>query len=108
MRGKPFGAQRITGVVQFDDDVGEILLDKVRQHEAVVQLGAPAGEARRQIRLSPEAGDERAHEQLLDQAHARVRRHLKGAHLQQPEAAGRAVGRIELVDAELGAVRVAC
>jgi hypothetical protein len=37
----------------------------------------------------------------------RVRRHFKGAEFQQAEAAAGAVGRIELVDAELGAMGVA-
>ncbi len=36
-----------------------------------------------------------------------MRRHLEGAHLEQAEAPGRTVGRVELVDAELGAVRIA-
>ena len=87
--------------------VVEVLPDEVRQHEAVVQLGAPARQARRPVRLAPEARDQRAQQQLLREAHARVRRHLEGAHLEQAEAAGRAVGRVQLVDAELGAVRVA-
>ena len=72
-----------------------------------MQLGAPALEPRRAVGLLPEARDQRAQQQLLRERHARVRRHLEGAHLEQAEAAGRAVGRIELVDAELGAVRVA-
>ncbi len=55
----------------------------------------------------PEAGDQRPHQQLLRQAHPRVRRHLEAAELHQPQPAGGRVGRIELVDAELGAVRVA-
>jgi hypothetical protein len=37
-----------------------------------------------------------------------VRRHLEGAQLQEPAPAGSGIGRKELVDAELGAVRVAC
>ena len=36
-----------------------------------------------------------------------VRRHLEAAELDEPQPAGRAVGRIELVDADLGAVGVA-
>jgi len=36
-----------------------------------------------------------------------MRRHLERAQLEQAEAAGRGFGRVELVDAELGAVRVA-
>ena len=43
----------------------------------------------RAVGLLPEARDQRAHQQLLRQAHARVRRHLEGAHLEQAEAAGR-------------------
>ena len=107
VRREPGELERIAGVVELADDVLEVLPDEVRQHEAVVQLGAPARQPRRLVRRRPEARDQRAHQQLLDQAHARVRRHLEGAHLEQAEAAGRAVGRIELVDAELGAVGVA-
>jgi hypothetical protein len=36
-----------------------------------------------------------------------VRRHFEGPHLEQAEAAGGPVGRVQLVDAELRAVRVA-
>ena len=36
-----------------------------------------------------------------------MRRHLESAQLEQPEPAAAAVGAVELVDAELGAVRVA-
>ena len=59
------------------------------------------------IGLAPEARDQRTQHELLREAHALVRRHLEGAHLEQPEAAGVAVGREHLVDAELGAMRVA-
>ena len=51
-------------------------------------------------RVFPEAGDERADEQLLGEAHARVGRHLEAAELDEAEPAGRAIGRIELVDAD--------
>ena len=59
------------------------------------------------IGLLPEPGDQRAQQQLLREAHPRVRRHLEGAELDQAEPAGRAVGRVQLVDADLGAMRVA-
>ena len=49
----------------------------------------------------------RADQQLLGEAHARVRRHLEAAELDQAEPAGRAVGRIELVDADFRAMGVA-
>jgi len=43
----------------------------------------------------------------LRQRHARVRRHFEGPQLQQSETARRALRRVKLVDAELGAVCVA-
>ena len=107
MRREPAELERIAGIVELRDHVLEVLPDEVRQHEAVVQLGAPARQPRRPVRRGPEARDQRAHQQLLHQAHPRMRRHLEGAHLEQAESAGRPVGRVELVDAELGAVGVA-
>ena len=50
---------------------------------------------------------ERAQQQLLGEAHARVGRHFERAEFDQPEPPGRAVGRIELVDADFGAMRIA-
>ena len=38
--------------------------------------------------MLPKAGHERPDEQLLDEAHPRVRRHLKAPEFQQPEPAG--------------------
>ncbi|MNQ83452.1 hypothetical protein D3C85_985300 [compost metagenome] len=77
MRGEPFGPHRITGGVEVDDDIGEVLLDKVRQQEAIVQLRAPARQFRRCIGLAPEPRDQRPQQQLLRQAHARMGRHLE-------------------------------
>ena len=78
----------------------------MRQHEAVVQDGAPAGERAGDGRV-PEPGDQGADHQLLRERHARVGRHLEAAELDEAEAAGGAVGGVELVDADLGAVGVA-
>ncbi len=55
----------------------------------------------------PEMRDERAHQQLLRQTHARVRRHLERAQLHQSEPRARGVRRIELVDAKFSAMRIA-
>ena len=55
----------------------------------------------------PEPGDQRADQQLLGERHARVGGHLEAAELDEAEAAGGAVGGVELVDADLGAVGVA-
>ena len=107
VRREPLRLDRKAGGLHFVHDVAKILLDVERQHEAVVQLGAPARQPRRDIGLFPEAGDHRPQQQLLGQRHAGVRRHFEGAQLEQAEPAGRAVRRVELVDAELGAVGVA-
>jgi hypothetical protein len=50
---------------------------------------------------------QRAHQQLLRETHLRMRRHLECAQLHQAEPRTGCVGRVELVDAELGAMRVA-
>ena len=92
MRREPFGTQRVAGRVQLDDHVGKVLLDKVRQQEAVMQLSAPARQLRRRIGLAPEPRDQRPQQQLLGQAHARMGRHFKGAQFQQAQAARGAVG----------------
>jgi len=43
----------------------------------------------------------------LREAHARVRRHFKGTHLDEAEPAMARIGRVEFINAELGAMRVA-
>jgi len=48
-----------------------------------------------------------AHEQRLHECELRMRRHLESAQFEQPEPTAAAVGAVELVDAELGTVRVA-
>ena len=44
MRREPFRLERIARIAQFVEHIVEILLDEIRQHEAIVQLGAPARE----------------------------------------------------------------
>ncbi len=105
-RLEPLQLEGIAGPLQVGDHLLHVLADKMRQQEAVVQLGPPAHQLMR-IRLVPEPGDQGAQQQILHQAHAGVRRHLEGAQLDQAEAPGGAVGGVELVDAELGAMRVA-
>lgn len=78
----------------------------MRQHETVVQGRAPADELAVDG-IDPETGDQRAHQQLLGKRHARVGRHLETAELDEAEPSCRAVGREQLVDADLGAVGVA-
>ena len=78
----------------------------MRQHEAVVQLGAPAHQ-RALIGIRPEAGDERAEQKLLGKAHPRVRRHFEGAQLNQTQPPAAGLRRVELIDAKFRPVRVA-
>ncbi|OPZ22870.1 MAG: hypothetical protein BWZ10_00191 [candidate division BRC1 bacterium ADurb.BinA364] len=59
VRGKPFRLEGEAGLLHFLDHVGEILLDEMRQHEAVVQLGAPARQPLRRVGLLPETRDQR-------------------------------------------------
>ena len=71
-----------------------------------MQLGPPADQPVVVGRL-PEPRDQAADQELLGQAHPGVRRHLEGPQLDQAPAAAGRVGRVQLVDAELGPVRVA-
>ncbi|MCY1432160.1 hypothetical protein D9M71_481500 [compost metagenome] len=107
VRCEPLGTQRVACGIELDQYIGKILLDKVRQQEAVVQLGPPAGQALGRIGFTPETRDQGAQQKLLDQAHARMGRHLEGAQFQQPQAPGRTIRGVQLVDAELGAVGIA-
>ena len=92
--------------MQVADDVFEIGLAKVRQHPAIVDVGAPPHEAV-PVGLAPELANESAQEEVLREAHARVRRHFEGAHFDEPKAAAATLGRKKFVYAELGAVGVA-
>src|SRR5213083_1766370 len=78
LRLEPGGIELVAGALEIREHAEEILPDEMRQHEAVVQRGAPA-HAGAVLRLAPEPGDQRAHEKLLSQVHTRVGRHLEGA-----------------------------
>src|SRR5437867_3418579 len=104
--GEPVDAEREPGALEVRDHLDEVRPDEVRQEEAVVEQRAPADE-RASVRLLPEPGDEGSHEELLHEAHARVRWHLEAAELDEAEPAARRLGGVQLVDAELGPVRVA-
>ena len=106
MWSEPFGLEFVASATRVFAHVFEVTPGEVRQHPAVVDVGAPADKWFF-IRLLPEPGDERAQHQCLSEAHACMWRHFEGTHFQQAETAGRTVGREEFVDAELGAVRAA-
>ena len=105
--GEPGVFEGEAGLAEVSEDFGEILLDEVGEHEAIVEGGSPAEETAGEG-LLPEGADEGADkEHFVDEAHAEVRRHFKGAELEQAETQALAFGGIHLVDAELGAVGVA-
>ena len=104
---EPVGRQAEAGVVQLGNHVAKILPHEMRQHETVVQFGAPAHQGCRAERLAPEARHQGAQQQLLGQRHARVRRHFEGAHFQEPQATGSRIRRIQFVDTEFGAMGIA-
>ena len=106
VRREPLRIERIARGAEIGQHVLEILLHEVRQHEVVVQARAPAAELLL-IGPVPEGRDQAAQQRLLRHAHLPVRRHLEGAQLEQAAASGGGVRREQLVDAELGAMRVA-
>ncbi len=101
VRREPLRLESKACLVQLRHDIGKILFDEMRQHEPVVQFGAPSGQALGRVWRAPEAGQQRPQQQLLRQAHLRVRRHFESPQLQQALAPGSGVGRVELVDAKL-------
>ena len=106
LRGEPFRLEVEAVRLEVGEHVEEVGPHEMRQHEAVVQRRAPAHEFAVE-RRRPEARDERPHQQLLREVHARIGRHLEAAEFDEAQPAGRPIGRVELVDADLAAVRVA-
>ena len=106
MRREPLRLERKSRALQFLQHVGKVARNEMRQHEAIMQLRVPVDRLPR-IGLLPEPRHQRSHQELLRQAHPRMRRHIESAHLQQPQSACGAVRGVELVDAELGAMGVA-
>src|SRR5215471_14058302 len=103
---KPLRVEVIAGAEESFQNVEKIPPNEVFQHESVVQRRTPTYR-RTALRLAPEPGDQRTQEQLLRQAHARVRRHFERAELHQAQPSGWTVGREQFVDTELGAVGIA-
>ena len=107
VRRKPARIKWVACSPHFGNHVIKVHLDESGQHVAVVQLGTPAGGGCLVGRV-PEPGHQRAQQQLLHDAHARVRRHLECTQFQQAQAARGRIRRVHLVDGKLAAVRVAC
>ena len=106
VRREPLVLKHVSGFAQFLQNVLPVELDKMRQHETVMQRVSPVNQFA-PVRFFPESGDQRSHDQLLGQAHARVGRHFKGPQFDQPEPGRSGVGWIKFVDANLRTVGVA-
>ncbi len=106
VRREPVLLELVTERPQVGQDVLEVLLEEVGEHEPVVEGGPPADRLL-DVWLLPEHRHERTDKKLLRQAHLRMRRHLEAAELNEPQTPRGVVRRIELVDADLGPVRVA-
>ena len=91
---------------EVGDDIVDVGADVPGQQIPVVEVGAPTHESAG-VRLLPEAGDEGSHQQRLHQRHLRVRRHLERPEFEDAQPAPFAVRAEQLVDTELGTVRVA-
>src|SRR5215475_14140508 len=106
MRRKPGFIDGITRPPQIVDDGGKILFDVVRKKKEIVKAGSPTD--RFFLKWgAPEPRNQSTYKQLLRQTHPCMRRHLERPHLHKTEPARRAVGRVELIDAEFGTMRVA-
>ena len=91
LRFEPGRIERVAGAGEVIQDLEEIAPDEVLEHKTIVQGRAPAHWLAVE-RRAPKGGDERAEQQLLRQAHARVQRHLEGAEFHKAKPSGRAVG----------------
>ena len=105
VRGKPLTFKRISGRPHLVEHLVEVRRHEMGQHEAIVNGGSPSHETLT-IGCSPEPRNQRPQQQLLREAHARMRGHLERPQFDEPQPARCRVGREELVDAELGPVRV--
>ena len=106
LRFEPSRVEAVARAPEVIERLAKILPHEMLQHEAVMQGGTPS--RRRAVeRLAPEPRHQGPQQQLLGETHAGVGRHLEGAELDQAEPSRRPVGREQLVDADLGAVRVA-
>ena len=100
------GRMRKPALLEEGEDVLEVAPHPGRQEEAVVQLLAPAHQGS-PVRLLREGGHQRPHQLGLRHHHARMRRHLEGAQLDDALPSVRRAPVEELVDADLRPVRVA-
>src|SRR3954447_6265372 len=68
----PFRREIIAGLPELGEHAQKVFPEEMRQHEAIMQRGAPAHELTL-LRLSPEFCDQRADQKLLRQRHSGIR-----------------------------------
>ena len=107
MRREPLGLEAVARHAEIGEHVAEVLPDEVRQHEIVVQPRAPAAQ-----RLSRRAGPRRRRPgRAAGACWATLMRQCggisKARSSSRPRRPAARVRREQLVDAELGAMRVA-
>src|ERR1039458_8521294 len=90
---------------QTGEYIGEVSLDKMRQHKTVMERDAPADQAAFEWTF-PKHASQGADQQHLDKPHSDMPRHFKGTQFEQAQAQPATLRRIELVDAKLGAMRI--
>ena len=82
VRSEPILLKCVTSLAQILYHVFPVELNEMRKQEAVMQRGSPPSELAA-VRIPPEVRDQRAHQQLLGETHACVRRHLERPQLHQ-------------------------
>ena len=105
VRTEPLCFERQAGLPQVGYHSLEIGPQEVRQHEPVVQRSAPSYQPL-PVGLLPEPRDQRAYEQLRARLMRACGAISNARNSTRPEPAHRALGRVELVDADLCAMRV--
>src|SRR5580692_2984480 len=106
LRLEPCRIEGVTGAFEIIQHFQEILPDKMFEHETIMQRSAPTHRLALE-RGTPEPGNERTDQKLLRETHPGVRRHFERTELDEPQAAGRPVRRIQFIDANFSAVGIA-
>ena len=103
---EPIQLKGIAVLVQVLQHLAQVGPHVMGEHETIMQFRTPPHQ-RLGIGRVPEARDQGAQQQHLDDAHATMGRHFEGSKFHQAQTTLGAVRRIQLVDAKFGAMGVA-